>query len=157
MSTSQSLVLSRDNLLNSSLDCDSLGIHYQFATETGVFKTGKITQVRRWHNRSRQFVPVAEWERHHHDRSRPDIFKFLSGEEVPVSKFLIRKNRPFRGVSASFLVHAFASEILTDASEDVFVGNDGRCYVWREESSELLVCPLFFEIFLEFNRVWIQK
>jgi len=116
---SASLILSRDDMRNTTFDCDSLGIHYQVTSEVGLFITGKTTQVRRWDNQSRQFVLIAEWERHNF---QSDVFKLprrTGGDSVPVSTFLTRKS-------------GFTK------TERSFVGDDDRRYTWKVKSSELM-------------------
>jgi len=116
---SASLILSHNDLRNTTFDCDSLGIHYQVTSKVGLFTTGKTTQVRRWDNQSRQFVLIAEWERHNF---QSDVFKFprrTGSDTVPVSTFLTRKSG-FTKTKRSF------------------VGDDGRRYTWKVKSSELV-------------------
>ncbi len=74
---SASLILSRDDMRNTTFDCDSLGIHYQVTSEGGLFTTGKTTQVRRWDSQSRQFALIAEWERHNF---QSDVFNYRGGQ-----------------------------------------------------------------------------
>ncbi|KLO20084.1 hypothetical protein SCHPADRAFT_992193 [Schizopora paradoxa] len=114
--TTASLIFSHNDIRNTTLDCDSLGIHYQVVSDSGLLRTGKNTQVRRWDSRSNQQVTIAEWERHSFSS---DVFKFPArGESVPVSTFMTKK-RGFGKIKRSF------------------VGDDGRRYIWRVKSSSL--------------------
>ncbi|KLO20080.1 hypothetical protein SCHPADRAFT_884838 [Schizopora paradoxa] len=110
-----SLTLSHNDIRNTTLDCDSLGIHYQVMSDIGLLATGKNTQIRRWDNQLRQFIPVAEWERHSFES---DVFKFPNGRTFPVSTFM-SSNRGFAKI------------------ERTFVGDDGRRYSWLARTSEL--------------------
>lgn len=84
-----SLILSHNDIRNTTLDCDALGI--QVVSDEGLLTTGKTTQIRRWDNKSGQFIPVAEWERHTFE---PDVFKFPNGQTIPASTFMT-SNRGF--------------------------------------------------------------
>lgn len=91
MNSNPSLILSNDNLRNTTFDCDAFGIHYQVSTEKHLLVNGKNTQVRRWDQRSNQNILIAEWERHNF---HTDVFKFPNangGASVPVSTFMNRK------------------------------------------------------------------
>ena len=88
MSTA-SLIFSHNDIRNTTLDCDSLGIHYQVVSDSGLLTTGKNTQLRRWDSQSNQQVTIAEWERH---SFQSDVFRFPArGESVPVSTFMTKK------------------------------------------------------------------
>lgn len=83
-----SLILSQNDVRNTTLDCDALGIHYQVVSEIGLLTPGKTTQVRRWDSHSKRFIPIAEWVRRAVDS---DEFKFPRGDTVAVSTFMTRK------------------------------------------------------------------
>ncbi|KLO20078.1 hypothetical protein SCHPADRAFT_898138 [Schizopora paradoxa] len=112
MGTSERLVLFRDSLSNTSLDCEPLGLHYQFATRVGLLGHAKTTEVRRWEERSKRYIPIASWERH---KSHSDVFNLPSGKVIATSKFLDRKR-------------------TSSKAETSFVGDDGRKYIWKESS-----------------------
>ncbi|KLO20082.1 hypothetical protein SCHPADRAFT_28935 [Schizopora paradoxa] len=115
MDSNPSLFLSHDNLRNTTLDCDALGIHYQVSSEKHHLITGKNTKVHRWDKQSGQNVLVAEWERRNF---HSDEFKFpnaTGGVTVPVSTFMKKHHGLFK-------------------TEWSFVGDDGRRYTWREKA-----------------------
>lgn len=76
VTTMPSLILSKNSLQNTTLDCDSLGIHYQVST------TDNITTLRRWDGRSGPdtYVDIGQWE---HRIFKKNTFK-LRGESEPV-------------------------------------------------------------------------
>lgn len=92
MNSNPSLILSHDNLRNTTFDCDALGIHYEVSTEKHhLIVNGNNTKILRWDKRSNQSNLIAEWERH---TFASDEFKFPSATgstAVPVNKFLERR------------------------------------------------------------------
>lgn len=94
--TNPSLVLSYDDdILNASLDCETLGIRYQVFTAPGdLAGLEKTTQIRRKDNQSGRYSLVAQWER---STVGSDLFKFTEAESttsrtVPVSSYLTETN-----------------------------------------------------------------
>lgn len=115
-----SVVLSSDDILNTTLGCEPLGIQYQVTTASSFLAPDKTTRVLRRDSQSGEFVLIAEWVRH---TLRPDVFKFTghgstAPSEVSVSKFLVQRS----GLSVL---------------ERSFVGDDGRRYSWSVKTSQL--------------------
>lgn len=88
MVTSERLVLLRDSLFNTSLDCEPLDLHYQVATRVGLTGRAKTTEVRRWDERSKRYITIASWERH---KSRSDVFNLPGGKVIATCEFVDRK------------------------------------------------------------------
>ena len=98
------LILSQDDLRNTTFDCDSAGIHYRIETPTKGIKLTRTTKLYRWDRRTNGEVLVAEWEQNW----GTDKMRFLrradmSQELVPVSNF-IKKSC---GWLSSRCVHVF--------------------------------------------------
>ena len=82
------LILSRDNIHNTSLDNDALGLHYKFTTDTKGWKCSGITRITRWDVKTEQEVLVAEWKRNAFKKDKLRMTNSMSDELLPAADTL---------------------------------------------------------------------
>lgn len=69
-----SLIFSSSRVLNTSLDCDALGIHYRITSASNVFGKTDVSTISRWDGNAAEYIPYAQWER---STFKIDRFRFL--------------------------------------------------------------------------------
>jgi hypothetical protein len=81
------LILSNQSIRNTTIACDSLGIHYE------VSKQDDIIQVKRWNSKADDSVLIAEFKLSIFSK---DVIRFSPDEEwMPVTDFMPRSGNIF--------------------------------------------------------------
>lgn len=68
------LIESSWRLINMSLDCEELGLHYRVTSPTNVYGKKSISTISRLDAESGEYIPYAQWER---SIFKTDRFRFL--------------------------------------------------------------------------------
>jgi len=118
------LIFTKNSLRNTSIACDSLGIHYQLETPTDGLKSQRITKLSRWNSEDDTHILVAEWERNIVKNDRFRIVQTSTGD----ADFL-----PLKEIFPVTWGDSWGRVVFNRT----FIGYDGRKYVWKARAMSL--------------------
>lgn len=114
------LLISSDSYRNTTISCDSLGIHYEVSTHDGVIS------IKRWDSSTNANITVGEVQ-----------FRVFSKDQIKLGEYMVGE-----GEWCNIMDVLLKSDKTSFTRR--FQGKDGKGYRWKRRWKLLVVCYSIF-------------